>query len=422
MLSLRFLSPSPREASSGLAKCFVFTLVLLFSAKSWALAPTAIDDHVQIQSSGDLINVLGNDTGNIEPTTVQVVTPASNGFAATVPNPGLEGFIAYLPSTDFCGTDSFSYTVGDGIGNTSNEASVRVDVICREATVLEEITVQETDKGVTSGNLLISFTSPVANPAGIELMISSSDGTATTSDNDYVPLAISVNAPQGASSVLVPFEIVGDTLVENSEFFILTVSSSDITFSNAEARIVIRNDDFPPDGNAYNPMISDQFGNTTPLIDNNRFTIIHFCAIWCGACIEFTQNTLPGLLAELDGTIGAGAYQLMEVVIQGVTGNPSVAADAALWAANFFGDSQQAVGHMNADVLLEYDLSTFYELTALPKVIVVDPNGVIISSGVSFDPADLSLPSVSRVPTVSPAMLIVFAGIFTAIGYWRRLV
>ena len=57
------------------------------------------------------ISVLSNDTddGVIDPTTVLIGTPVSNGTAV----PNASGVVTYTPNLGFIGTDSFTYTVQD---------------------------------------------------------------------------------------------------------------------------------------------------------------------------------------------------------------------------------------------------------------------------------------------------------------------
>ena len=73
------------------------------------------------------INVVANDTdadGNLDLASVAIVGNPTNGTA--VPNGS--GAVTYTPTTNFSGTDSFSYTVNDNQGATSNSATVAITV------------------------------------------------------------------------------------------------------------------------------------------------------------------------------------------------------------------------------------------------------------------------------------------------------
>lgn len=91
-------------------------------------APVANDDFASTALDVDVsIDVLANDTdsdGTLDPATVVVVSPASNGTATPQP----DGTILYSPNLGFEGIDTFTYTVDDNEGTTSNEATVTVSV------------------------------------------------------------------------------------------------------------------------------------------------------------------------------------------------------------------------------------------------------------------------------------------------------
>ncbi|WP_353932490.1 tandem-95 repeat protein [Okeanomitos corallinicola TIOX110] len=91
--------------------------------------PVANDDSVTaVENTALVIDVLGNDEdaeNNIDATTVEVDSDPENG---TVRVDEITGEITYLPNNDFIGADSFSYTVKDRNGVTSNAATVNVIV------------------------------------------------------------------------------------------------------------------------------------------------------------------------------------------------------------------------------------------------------------------------------------------------------
>ena len=73
------------------------------------------------------INVLSNDTdsdGTIDITSVLISTTPSNG-SVTVSSSGI---VTYIPNQDFSGSDSFTYTVRDDNGATSNTAIVNITI------------------------------------------------------------------------------------------------------------------------------------------------------------------------------------------------------------------------------------------------------------------------------------------------------
>jgi hypothetical protein len=76
------------------------------------------------------INVLSTDSapdGTLDPASVTIVTPppSSQGSVQVL----ADGQIRFTPATDFTGEATFSYTVRDNVGTTSNVAQVRVNVL-----------------------------------------------------------------------------------------------------------------------------------------------------------------------------------------------------------------------------------------------------------------------------------------------------
>src|SRR3990172_11456929 len=110
----------------GAAVAFMLTP----SGVSWAdTLPTtdAVDDSATLatNSGASAIDVLANDTviegGTL---TVTEVTQGASG-AVTITNSGAD--LTYEPSLDFCGSDSFTYTISDGLLGFDT-ATVTVDV------------------------------------------------------------------------------------------------------------------------------------------------------------------------------------------------------------------------------------------------------------------------------------------------------
>lgn len=88
--------------------------------------PTANDDNATTQEDAPIvtIDVLANDTDvDNDRLVVITATQASNG-SVTI---NTDRTVTYAPNRNFCGTDTFTYTLGDGKGET-DKASVEVTV------------------------------------------------------------------------------------------------------------------------------------------------------------------------------------------------------------------------------------------------------------------------------------------------------
>jgi gliding motility-associated-like protein len=92
-------------------------------------APTAVDDTpVTAEEAPVAIGVLANDTDIDDAIDVTTVTIVSNASHGTTSVDAVTGEVMYTPAADFFGTDSFTYSVKDGAGATSNTATVTVTV------------------------------------------------------------------------------------------------------------------------------------------------------------------------------------------------------------------------------------------------------------------------------------------------------
>jgi hypothetical protein len=92
-------------------------------------APKANDDiFVVSKNTPTNLAVLANDfdaDGTLDPATVVIGTNPTNGTVTVDPT---DGSVRYIPTTDYVGADSFTYTVKDDAGNTSNSATVNITV------------------------------------------------------------------------------------------------------------------------------------------------------------------------------------------------------------------------------------------------------------------------------------------------------
>jgi hypothetical protein len=170
------------------------------------------------------VNVAANDTdpdGTVNGATVAIATAPGHGTAM----PQTNGSVLYSPALNFCGADSFTYTLRDNDGNLSNAATVNVTVAClpdppvasagRDQSVTAGATVTldgsgsaDPDAGAsltylweqigTPAVLLSSataqkptFTAPAVGPAGSQLLfrLTVSDGALTGTDTVAVNVA-----------------------------------------------------------------------------------------------------------------------------------------------------------------------------------------------------------------------------------------
>jgi len=113
--------------------CSTTTATITIVPPAANLPPFANDDFAETvkNSAGITFSVTANDVdpdGTIDVTTVVITTGPNTQRGGTVVENG-DGTVTYVPKNGFRGTDIFGYTVNDDDGATSNEATVRINVL-----------------------------------------------------------------------------------------------------------------------------------------------------------------------------------------------------------------------------------------------------------------------------------------------------
>jgi VCBS repeat-containing protein len=143
-------------------------------------APVANNDTATVVEGGSVgIQVLSNDSdieGNIDPTSVLVVTAPTNGTVGVNPNTGV---ITYIPNNGTATSDSFTYTFKDTQGTVSNVATVTVTI--RRKPVANDDAISVERNGQATGNLISNDLAPsgTLNPASIVITTQPTNGTVT---------------------------------------------------------------------------------------------------------------------------------------------------------------------------------------------------------------------------------------------------
>ncbi len=136
--------------------------------------PVAADDSAAtVKDLQKVIDVLANDAdlvGTLDPTTITIVDQPANG---TVTVNVTTGAITYKPNTGYVGPDSFTYTVQDSDGVTSNAATVTLDVAAAHI--------------LTGGDDVFSGDSLALRFAGIEVHGGAGDDYIVTSNSAAHP-------------------------------------------------------------------------------------------------------------------------------------------------------------------------------------------------------------------------------------------
>ncbi len=142
-------------------------------------APIAVGDTVTVavNSGSNNLNVLDNDS---DPDTgdtyvLSSVTQPSHGTASLSAN-----MVAYIPATDYCGSDSFTYEIEDSYGLT-DQATVTVTVQCTTPSVTSTLPIDNATDVSTTTTLVINFSEPM-NTGSLTIDTDNCNGTCATYD------------------------------------------------------------------------------------------------------------------------------------------------------------------------------------------------------------------------------------------------
>lgn len=160
------------------------------------LPVAANDSAVTDEDTPVTIIVLGND-GDVDGDTLTVVSAGPAGNGSVTVNP--DGTVTYTPNVNFCGVDTFNYTVSDGNGGTApatvaitvncvNDAPIAIDnayTTDQDTPVSGNVISDNTGVGVDSdpdGDALTAATTPVVGPNNGVVVINP-DGSFTYTPN-----------------------------------------------------------------------------------------------------------------------------------------------------------------------------------------------------------------------------------------------
>jgi len=175
--------------------------------------PTTVADVLIVQkNTSNTIDVTANDTDadGLNKTTVAAnLTQGNNGATITADTSGV---VTYNPATNFIGSDSFTYTIEDTLGNVSSATSVNITVndppvaigtsisVARNATVTFNVNVSDSDGAFDLATLAISnnnCTASITDDGAGEITYTDTSSAITSCTFDYT-----VNDDNGGTSNL----------------------------------------------------------------------------------------------------------------------------------------------------------------------------------------------------------------------------
>jgi hypothetical protein len=209
------------------------------------MATLAKNDSYKVMhdSSATVLSVMANDRVNHlrKPMTITAITAALNG-TATLAGDALT--VSYTPNPGYTGVDTFTYTITDAIGGTST-ATVSVTVLAKPEVSVNNASLREGDSGTSPVTVNIKLSNPSLDPVTVNYQTFDADALAGV---DYVATSGSVTFAPNVTTMPITVQVIGDTLAEfNEKFIVRVVSVSDnaAIAANADGYVTILDDDPP---------------------------------------------------------------------------------------------------------------------------------------------------------------------------------
>ena len=205
--------------------------------------PTANADAATTADNASVaVPVLANDTDlDGDSPTVTGLTQPSHGTAVV----NADNTVTYTPAGNFAGTDTFTYTIGDGHGGSAT-GTVTIRILPR--ITIDDVTVTEGDAGTVFADFVIRLSNP--SPDTVDVTGGTADDTATTpADYSAVVGSIGTFAP-GVTAQTIRVIVNGDTLAEGDETFFVDLSdpSSAVITRGRGIGTILDDENSPPVG------------------------------------------------------------------------------------------------------------------------------------------------------------------------------
>ncbi|HWC69702.1 MAG TPA: Ig-like domain-containing protein [Actinomycetota bacterium] len=292
--------------------------------------PTAVDDGATVSedSAATAIDVLANDTdpdGGAAITIGSVSDPANGAAAITGGGTGLN----YQPDANFCGSDSFTYTVN---GGSTATVSVTVTCVADPATAVNDAATVLEDSGATAIDVLANDTDP-DDAATIQSATQPANGTVTITGASlsvsYQPDAGYCNSPPGTTLDTFTYTLNGGSSATVAVTVTCVVDnptavndSATVAEDAAATAIDVLANDTDPDGNAAIQSVGDPANGTAVITGGGSGLTYQPDANYC--------NTPPGTTLETFAyTLNGGSSATVTVTVTCVVDNPTAVNDTA---------------------------------------------------------------------------------------------
>jgi hypothetical protein len=187
-----------------------------------------------------------------------------------------------------------SVTDGQGEGTITNDDAASYSI--------DDVTAVETDSGTTTFTFTVTLDEAVEGGSSVDY--TTTDGTATTADSDYVAASGTLNFTGTAGETqTVDVTVNGDTTLEADETFTVDLSNptNSVTISDAQGVGTLTNDDAASYSIDDVTAVETDSGTTT-----FTFTVTLDEAVAGGSSVDYTTNDGTATTADSDYVAASG--------------------------------------------------------------------------------------------------------------------
>jgi probable HAF family extracellular repeat protein len=204
-------------------------------------------------------------------------------------------------------------TISDntGVGTINNDDA---------ALSVNDRTLAEGVSGNTTFTFTVSITHPTVN--AVSVGYATSDGTATTANNDYTATSGTVNIPAGSTTATFDVQVTGDTTLEANETFNVNLSSpTNATVADGTGVGTITNDDAAPNFSVNDVSVAEGNAGTVTA----TFTVTLSAASGLASSVNYATAdntaTQPADYTSASGTLNFAAGETSKTVNVTVKGD-----------------------------------------------------------------------------------------------------
>lgn len=269
-------------------------------------APSVTNDSLVVAlNTSNSVDLLANDTGIMDTTSVQVVTAPTKG-SYTIN----QGVLTYTANANLIGSDSLTYTVKNTNGVVSSVATCNITIISAGSSV----TSQVCEQGLFNTTTLIptrttggTFSAAPGNPSGSSINSSSGVVTFSSATDGIHVFYYTVTSGSVTDVATITLNFVDHTLVStNSSISATSITASILTdgFTSGTVRALLYVDPTPSVGpvvsgtfqeelaTTYNSLTKTFTCSTTNITSGNTYQIQFIGVTPCGAVYNKNSSTL----------------------------------------------------------------------------------------------------------------------------------